>query len=78
MRSSRTPAGSSLGSCGTSPPRKALASSSWRQALSLGAGSVITGFDTVSKLELGFDAADDFPLIIQDWKWKSNAFKIWR
>ena len=69
MRSSRTEAGSSLGSCGTSSPRKALLAARVSNAR-LGAGGGVAGFDVVGIGEQGLDAADDFVLLA--WRWQGN------
>ena len=64
MCSSSTEAGSSFGSCGTSSPRKALASSG------------IAGFEAAGIGEQDFDTADDFGLFLDQGHWKFDIFKI--
>jgi hypothetical protein len=62
-RCSSSLAGSSAGSCGTSSPRKALASSAGVSCSAAGLRRSEPGFEAVGEGEQRFDAADDFVFV---------------
>ena len=73
MRSNNLLAGSSLGSCGTSSPQKALESGGRGEFLYLDVGGLVADFKMACKVEQRFDTADRFRFVHQWMAWVVQA-----